>query len=71
MTGTVVDLDGCIDLRPPPRSENRMHTTLLFCCFALLAHLDKSKRKKVFSECLLLRTSASGVSVQMNRSRVL
>ena len=20
MTGTVVDLDGCIDLRPPPRS---------------------------------------------------
>jgi hypothetical protein len=29
MTGTVVDLDGCIDLRPPPRSENRMHTILL------------------------------------------
>ena len=37
MTGTVVDLDGCIDLRPPPRSENRIRLLLFlinnFCCF--------------------------------------
>ena len=29
MTGTVVDLDGCIGQRPPPRLENRMHTTFV------------------------------------------
>ena len=41
MTGTVVDLDGCIDLRPPPRSENRMHTI-----FVVLLAAAAAKRPK-------------------------